>query len=113
MLSFSGENIPIRPRFRGPPDQHLVVENCWPKKKTRLSGCRKKKPGSGLDVVLDVAVQADPILDAVLADPVLDVAVQADSVPNAVLDVAVQADPILQAVLDVAVQSDPVLDVVV
>jgi hypothetical protein len=62
-------------------------------------------------------VQADPIMDAVLADPVpdavLDDAVQADSVLDAVLDVAVQADPILDAFLDVAVQSDPVLDVVV
>jgi hypothetical protein len=69
------------------------------------------------NAVLDVAVQADPILDAVLADQVpdavLDVAAQADSVLDVVLDVVVQADPILDAVLDVVVQSDPVLDVVV
>jgi hypothetical protein len=26
-----------------PLDQHLVVENYWPKKKTRLGGCRKKE----------------------------------------------------------------------
>jgi hypothetical protein len=89
----------------GPPDQHLV-ENCWPKKKTRLGGCRKKKTGPGLDAVLDVAVQDDLVPDAVL-----DVAVQADSVPDAVLDVAVQADPILDAVLDIVVQVDPVMDV--
>jgi hypothetical protein len=57
---------------------------------------------------LDVAVQADPVPDAVL-----DITVQADPVPDAVLDVAVQTDPILDAVLDVAGQADPVLDVVV
>jgi hypothetical protein len=87
---------------QGPPDQHLVVENCWPNRKTRLGGCRKKKPGPGLDEVLDVVVLAGPVL-----------AVQADSVPDAVLDVAVQADPILDAILDIAMQADPVLDVVV
>jgi hypothetical protein len=42
MLSFLGENVSIGPQFRGPPDQHLVVENCWPKKKIRLGGYRKK-----------------------------------------------------------------------
>jgi hypothetical protein len=57
---------------------------------------------------MDVAVQADPVLDAVL-----DVAVQVDPVPDAVLDVAVQADPILDAVLDVVVQADPFMNVVV
>jgi hypothetical protein len=93
---------------QGPPDQHHVVENCWPKKKTRLGGCRKKKTVPGLDAVMDVAVLADPVSDAVM-----DVAVQVDSVLDAVLDVAVQADPILDAVLDAAVQADPVLDVVV
>jgi hypothetical protein len=116
MLSFLGENVPIRPRFRGPQISTFVVENCWPKKKTRLGGCRKKKPGLGLDAVLDVTVLADPVPDVVL-----DVAVQADSVPDAVLDVAVQADPILDAVLanpvpdavlDVAVQADLVPDAV-
>jgi hypothetical protein len=75
---------------QGPPDQPLVVENCWPKKKTRLGGCRKKKTGPALDAVLDVVVQADPVLDAVL-----DVAVQADQI----LDVVVQADPFLDVVV--------------
>jgi hypothetical protein len=107
-MLFFGRKCSNQAPVQGPPDQHLVVKNCWPKKKTRLGGCRKKKPGPGPDAVLDVAVQANPVPNAVL-----DVAVQVDSVPDAVLDVAMQADPILDAVLDIVVQADPVLDVVV
>jgi hypothetical protein len=103
MLSFSGENVPIRPQFRGPQISTLLLKIASQRKRKDLVDVEKKTSPS-LDAVLDVVVQADPVPDAIL-----DVAVQADSVLNVVLDDAVQSDPILDAVLDIAVQADPVL----
>jgi hypothetical protein len=50
----------------GAPRLAPIVANCWPKKNIILGGCRKNKTGPGLDAVLDVAVQANPVPDAVL-----------------------------------------------
>jgi hypothetical protein len=86
----------------------LLLKIAGQRRRQDLVDVEKRKPGLGLDAVLDVAVLASPVLDAVL-----DVAVQVDSVLDTVLDVVVQANPILDAVLDVAVQSNPVLDVAV
>ena len=83
---------------KGPP---LVVEQCWPQKKARLSGSRKKRSFSSqtesvLDALLDLAVQAEPVLDlAVQDEPVLDLAV-VQTEPD-VADV-VQNEPLGRAV---------------
>lgn len=84
---------------KGPP---LVVEQCWPQKKARLSGSRKKRSfSSQTEPVLDAQEQTEPVLDArEQTEPVLDLAVQAEPV----LDLAVvQTEP---DVADV-VQNEP------
>ena len=46
---------------KGPP---LVVEQCWPQKKARLSGSRKKRSfSSQTEPVLDARDQTEPVLD--------------------------------------------------
>ena len=50
------------------PFEPVVVENCWPTKKARINGRRRKRIVQTEDVlsdsVLDVVVQTDTILDA-------------------------------------------------
>jgi hypothetical protein len=98
----------------------LVVEDCWPKKKARGNGCRKKRSfgetmqteqnGQDLDVLqneqdLDVfqnedVVQNEQDLDVLKNQDVVQNEQDMDLVPNEDLPAnVVQAEPILEVVL--------------
>ena len=82
------------------PFEPVVVENCWPTKKARINGRRRKR------IVQTEDVPSESVLDAALpSDSVLDVVVQTDTI----LDAAVQTE----AILDAAVQTEPILDAAV
>ena len=85
MLYFSVENEK--------PAQPLVVEDCWPTKKTRNGGCRKRT-SVHISFSCVETVQTEPVLDAeVETEHVLDATVQTEPV----LDAMVQTEPVLEA----------------
>ena len=92
------------------PFEPVVVKNCWPTKKARINGRRRKRIVQTEDVpsdsVLDAVLPSDSVLEVVLpSDSVLDVVVQTDTI----LDAAVQTE----AILDAAVQTEDILDAAV
>ena len=63
----------------------LVVEDCWPTKKPRVGGCRKRRS------VPEPILQPEPVMDAeVQPEPILDAEVQTEPVPEA----KVQPEPV-------------------
>ncbi|KAE8802946.1 hypothetical protein D1007_21301 [Hordeum vulgare] len=107
---YDGGANPYKWRKRAEKMPPLIVEQCWPGKKARLNGCRKKRRFNPLtEPILDAPEQNEHVLDAAeQTEPIFDAPEQSEPVFDA-------HEPILQTepVLELVVQTEPVLELVV